>query len=515
MKDGSDQDWKAAWKGLPKPSASACPPTETLSAFVADTLDGAHRDTLLEHLITCPACREDVAAARAQQDSTAPAALRLRLYRLMPGRTAILPRLAIAAAAVVAIAIGAIVFWPSKQEAVKPIVSKPERVQPQPMPKEKPPTPEPRPEVLPPTPEPSRPSPNPEVPPTRLPDRVKPPAGVPDPKPTPMPAPPSEKPAPAPEKPAPEPTRVALKGTLLNIAGSCSSQLEGEATAQALRMGQKRDFAGLLKLKADVAASKVTIGTVTYYLQRGGELSLLLEEGRTKVQLVKGEAFFDVTPGQGQFLVETASGRITVKGTRFLVSAEKAETEVLLQKGAIEFSAADQTVTLAPGERSAAPNGRAPGAAQKTDVSKRLGWVRALEDSILIHADQMALQGGMVILPDPSADGGRAIGTKAPLKAGQDASAEIPARRKQAVPYSVWIRLHWGHGVPSSLGLSVGDTLTWSAKGVVASPNWQWIRVGTTELEERFRVRLTDTQHGARVDQILITSDPELNPENK
>jgi hypothetical protein len=126
----------------------------------------------------------------------------------------------------------------------------------------------------------------------------------------------------------------------------------------------------------------------------------------------------------------------------------------------------------------------------------------------------MALQGGMVVLPDPTALGGRAIGIKSALKAGQEASAEIPARRKQQVPYSVWIRLHWGHGVPAAATLSVGE-LAWSAKGVVMSPNWQWVRVGTTELDERFRVRLTDTQQGMRIDQILITSDPELNPENK
>ncbi len=499
MKDGSDADWKAAWKGLPKPSPGACPPPEAIGAFVAGTPD----DELLSHLSLCASCREDVIAARSQVDAPAPAAVRHRLYRLMPGRSSLLPKLAVAAAILVAAAIGAVIFWPVERSA--PPIARPK---PAPVPKV---TPEPIPVPSRPAPEQPKPAPKPEVVPIREPVKPPvPPAPTPEPLPVPKPAP--EKPpapTPAPEKPAPEPTRVALKGSVFTISGSVASQIEGEVL-QPMRAGQKRDFAGTLRLKADVATAKASIGTVTYFLQRGSELSVLLQEDQTKVTLTRGEAFFDVTPGKGQFLVDTASGPVTVKGTRFLVSAEKGETEVVVQKGAVEFN----TVAIAAGERSVAGANRTASPPQKIDVAKRLAWLKALEDSILIEADQMALQGGMVVLPDPTALGGRAIGIKSPLKAGQEASAEIPARRKQQVPYSVWIRLHWGHGVPAAAALSVGE-LAWSAKGVVMSPNWQWVRVGTTELDERFRVRLTDTQQGMRIDQILITSDPELNPENK
>ncbi len=515
MKDGSDQDWKAAWKELPKPPAGACPPPETLSAFVSGTLDENGRSSVLGHLAACSSCREDVVAARAQGIPSAPVALRLHLYRLFPGRTSALPRVAIAAAILVG-AVGAYLLWPREQAPSAPVVIRPSK----PSPKESPKTPDPKPEVPTPIPETPKPAPKPEPAP-ETPKPIEPTKPSPEPKPespiVPKSATPPEKPptpVPAPEKPAPEPTRVALKGSVLSIAGSAVAQAEGEANAQALRVGQKRDFAGTLKLKADVAAAKVSVGTVTYYLQRGSELSLLLEEGRSKVTLAKGQAFFDVTPGPGQFTVEAAHGRVTVKGTRFLVATDKTDTEVVLQKGAVEFTASDQTVALSPGEQSAA-SGRAPTAPQKADLAKRLGWVRTLEESILIEADQMALQGGMTVLPDPTALGGRAIGTKAPLKAGQEAIAEIPARRKQQVPYVVWVRLHWAHGVPAAMTLSVGNTLTWSSKGVAMNPNWQWVRVGTVDLDERFRVRLTDTQHGMRIDQILITTDAELNPESK
>lgn len=498
MQDGSDADWKAAWKRLATPAPGACPPPEAIAAFVA----GAREEDLLSHLSLCASCREDVIAARSGSGAAAPASLRHRLYHPVPRRGSVVPKLAVAAAILVALGIAAVLFWPGEQSP--PPIARPK---PAPVPKvEKVPTPVPTPEPPPPAPEPPKPVPKPEAAPT--PEPVRTPAAPPAPTPEPVPPPkPPVAPPPAPEKPAPEPTRVALKGSLFGIAGSLASQVEGEAV-QTLRPGQKRDFAGTLKLKADVAASKASIGPATYYLQRGGELSVLLEEGRTKVHLAKGEAFFDVTPGKGSFIVETALGTVTVKGTRFLVS----ETEVVVQKGAVDFNA----VAVVAGERSVAGANRAASAPQKADLAKRLAWLKPLEDSIVIEADQMALQGGMTVLADPTAQGGRAIGLKTPPRPGQDAAAEIAAKRKQPVPYAVWIRLHWAHGVPSAATLSVGETFTWSSKGVVMNPNWQWVRAGTTELpDERFRVRLTDTQPGLRIDQILITSDLEWSPENK
>lgn len=510
--DGADQDWKAAFRRLAKPSTGPCPSTEVLGAFVSGALEADRRETLLGHLASCIPCREDVVAARAQDAASAPVALRLRLYRLMTGRSWSAPRLAVAAALMISVVGGALLLRPRGEAPGTSIASRPEKSVPRPSPK----TPEPRSPIPARPPELPVPVPEPQIVPA--PEPPKPQEPKPEPSVTPKPLPESQKPAepkPAPEKPILEPTRVALKGSVLSIAGSCSALTEGEAASQALRIGQKREFAGTLRLKADLASAKVSVGTVTYYLQRGAELSILLEEGRTKAQLSKGEAFFDVTPGQGQFVVEGVHGRVTVKGTRFLVTTDKTDTEVLLQKGSVEFAAAEQTVVLSPGEQSAS-SGRVPSAPQKADLAKRLSWVRALEESIAIEADQMVLQGGMTILPDPSAKGGRAIGIKVPLKAGQEAIAEIAARRKQSVPYVVWVRLHWGHGTPSEMSLSVGNAFTWSSKSVVMSPNWQWVRAGTAELaDEKFRVRVTDTHPGMKIDQILLTTDPELNPENK
>jgi hypothetical protein len=126
----------------------------------------------------------------------------------------------------------------------------------------------------------------------------------------------------------------------------------------------------------------------------------------------------------------------------------------------------------------------------------------------------MALQGGMAILPDPAASGGRAIGIKDAPKPGVEAAAELRAKRKQPAPYAVWVRFSWPHNVPSALTLSVGDALRWTSKDVPPSAGWQWARAGTVELsDDPFRLRLADTKAGMRIDQILLTSDLEFNPE--
>jgi outer membrane biosynthesis protein TonB len=492
--DEQDREWKARFASIPRTgSAGSCPRAEMLSTWAKGPLP----DDAVPHLAACFNCREELIDVRRRlTEKGQTEAPRRALYALMPARR--LPYGWIAAAAVLVVAIllaGAF----SRTETPKQVVVQPpvkEKPQPPPTPREtQPPAPLPAPK---PQEKPVAPAPSPEKAPAPPPAPVKETPAVAKPAPAPV------KPLPTiPEKPAPVLTRAQLKGTVLGVAGVPSTQIEADPW-QPLRAGQSRDFTGSVKIKADIAATKLRAGAATFYLQRGGEIAFTMEEGRTRVTLARGEAFFDVTPGREPFEVETAQGVVTVKGTRFLVATDKNETEVVVQRGAVQFNA----VAIAAGERS---NGGAP---QKADLAKRLAWVRALEDSIWIETDQMALSGGMAILPDPVASGGRMIGVKDPLKAGQEAAAEIRAKRKQPGPYAVWVRLHWSHNVPSALTLSVGDALHWTSKDVTANPKWQWVRAGSGELpDEAFRVRLTDTQPGMRIDQILITSDLEFSPE--
>jgi hypothetical protein len=309
-------------------------------------------------------------------------------------------------------------------------------------------------------------------------------------------------------------TRPARRGSLIAVAGGCSTQAEGEAAWQPARTAQPKEFAGTLRVKTDAGASKLRLGDHTLWLQRGTEMAVVLEEARTLIRLAKGDACFDVAAGKGPFEVDAPWGSVAVKATRFLVSAEKAETEVLVQRGKVEFVAGGQAVTVSAGERSVASAGRAPGAPARSDVARRLQWIRSVEESLWIEAEQLAVQQGMTVIADAAASGGKALAAKAPVPAGQEPAGEIRVKRKQAAPYAVWVRLHWSHGVASSGWVQVHDAPRWTANHVAANPAWQWAKVGVYELpDEPFRLRVADPQGGLRLDQFLMTSDLEFNPE--
>lgn len=503
----TDDDLKRRFTAPGRSGATGpCPRAEELSLWSLGPLS----PEAIVHLAACEACRGDLVALRresARKTERIPGALRSRLHTLLPRRRPLMIWVA-AAAAVILVGLAILLVHPGEPEKVVVLP---------PAPKPKPAVPAPKVDP-PPLPEPPAPAPAPEPPkPVVVPEKPAPPPS-PAPKPEPpvvaKPAPEPEKPAPVPEKPPAEPTRAALKATLTSISGSCATLSGADTSAEPLKAGQKRDFPGEFRIRTTLAAAKVAVGSATYYVKPGAELSVRLEEGRARVKLIHGEAFFDVIPGNGLFEVEGGGAKVVVKGTRFLVNVEAADTEVLLQRGSVEFSAAGQALLLSPGERSAASAGKAPSPAQKADLAKRIAWVRNLEDYVWIEAEQMVLQGGMALQADATASGGRAIGIKDPLKPGLEASAEIRAKRKQAGPYTVWIRYAWPHNVPSALSLTVGDAVKWSSTGAAFAPGWQWVKAGSGELtEEPFKVRLTDTRVGAKIDQILITSDADFNPE--
>jgi ferric-dicitrate binding protein FerR (iron transport regulator) len=346
--DSADREWKERFAALPRRGqADACPRTETLSSWVKGPLpeEGA------SHLADCSACREDVIAVRRllaeKAASEAPRlALRKRLLELQPARRLPVLWIAAAAAAVVLIAALAALRFRERRAPcpVKAVVAQP---------KAKPPD-APAPDLR---PEPPREVAKPQPPVIAPPAPVKPP---PPPLPEPVKDPPLvAKPPPEPEKPA-APSREACPRAharpASRIAAGRQRQRRHPARRRPLAAAPRlasRDFMGAVKLKADVAAGKVRVGAHTVYLQRGGELSMTLEEGRTQVQLARGEAFFDVVPGRDPFEVETPQGPVRVKGTRFLVAVDRNETEVVVQRGAVLFN----EVALGAGERS---NGGAP-----------------------------------------------------------------------------------------------------------------------------------------------------------
>jgi hypothetical protein len=455
-----------------------CPSPEALASFVS----GNRRKEIVAHLAGCPSCREDVLVAR-------PFVPVLRQYGW----------LAAAAAALFAVVIATSLMLGHRDP--EPVVVTPV-LRPSMAPKtEASKTPEPR-TLVAPAPEVQKPEPKPEPKPVPKPEPEKPLDPAPG---TPVlakPAPEREAPKPAPqpeEKAPPAPTRAKVRGTLLALAGGCTTQAEGEAAWQNAKLAQSRDFSGSLRIRTETLPAKARLGTATYYLRGGSELEVSLEEGGTLVRLAKGEALFDVAPGKDLFRVETPTGRVTVKGTRFLVALG----EVVVQRGRVEFAAGDRTVTVSGGERSV---GAAP--AEKTDVAKRLLWMKPLDETLTVKAEAMTCQQGMTLLPD------RTVGLKVPPAANTEPSAEVRLKRKQAAPYSVWLHLHWGHNVAPGFLVQVHDAPRWSGKDVTFNAAWQWVKVGTFELpDEAFRIRVIDSQGGLRFDQILVTSDLDLNPE--
>jgi hypothetical protein len=330
---------------------------------------------------------------------------------------------------------------------------------------------------------------------------------------------PSTPPAPTVPKPVPEvhaATRTLRKSNLALIAGSLSLQGDGEKTWQSARIARVREFPGEIALKADVSSSKLRTGPHTLYLRRGAEAVLICEEARTTVRLERGEAFFDIVPGREPWSVETAQGKVSVLGTRFLVTAEKAATEVTLQRGSVEFSVRGNSVRLDPGQASEAGPDGGPSPAKAVDPASRLAWVQGLEETLKIEAEQMSVQGGFSVAGDPSAGGGKLLAAKDRFPAGQEASAELRFRTKQAVPYQLWVRLQWGHNVPSGAWVKPGDAAPWTGKDLKFSPAWQWVRIGAFEpVEALLAIKLGDAVGGIRFDQLVLTSDAEWLPDVK
>jgi ferric-dicitrate binding protein FerR (iron transport regulator) len=90
----------------------------------------------------------------------------------------------------------------------------------------------------------------------------------------------------------------------------------------------------------------------TVVLNKNSELNVeAYNNYKRKLHLVKGEAYFDVTPDQRPFVVSTQNGSIKVHGTQFNINAYNQNNfEVFLKEGKIEWIKGTQDVFLKPGQ---------------------------------------------------------------------------------------------------------------------------------------------------------------------
>lgn len=107
-------------------------------------------------------------------------------------------------------------------------------------------------------------------------------------------------------------------------------------------------------------------------------LRLDFDDGRRQVELLRGQAFFEVVhlqSGQG-FMVSTADAVVEVVGTRFDVDRLAPRTVVTVEEGAVRVTPSDgtQSALLRPGHQVLAADGQLQEQAS-ADVSAVLSWM--------------------------------------------------------------------------------------------------------------------------------------------
>ena len=111
-----------------------------------------------------------------------------------------------------------------------------------------------------------------------------------------------------------------------------------------------------------LAASASSIQTVeltdgsTVTLRPYSKLFAMEQSKTSSTYKLRGEAWFEVPTKQSrQFTVQTANGRVSVLGTRFMLSTWANRTQVFLEKGSVKIETLTdgQSATLQPGESAA------------------------------------------------------------------------------------------------------------------------------------------------------------------
>ncbi|HEY1812379.1 MAG TPA: VIT domain-containing protein [Kofleriaceae bacterium] len=140
-----------------------------------------------------------------------------------------------------------------------------------------------------------------------------------------------------------------------------------------------------------LATTKLADGT-TYVADRGARVDVL---GPRRVR-VSGAVVFDVVPGKGRFVVETARGTIEVLGTKFVVDGETDETSAAVIRGEVKLATSAGDVTLHAGEQGIAAAGKAPVRSPAPRLSHLVAWSREAR-----HADDVPVHHGTLFARDP------------------------------------------------------------------------------------------------------------------
>ncbi|MDH4983707.1 FecR domain-containing protein [Hyphomicrobium sp. D-2] len=146
----------------------------------------------------------------------------------------------------------------------------------------------------------------------------------------------------------------------------------------------------LLQIRSDYLTSTGERATIALpdgsvmTLNTATAVAIDFEQGRRQVQLLAGEAFFDVKHDPAHpFRVAGQFGNVEVKGTAFAVRQDREEDVVVLERGLVVVSKGTQRTELHPGQMVAA-TANSLSAVSDVDLDGALAW----RDGRIIFADQ-------------------------------------------------------------------------------------------------------------------------------
>ncbi|WP_395678314.1 FecR family protein [Inquilinus sp.] len=123
------------------------------------------------------------------------------------------------------------------------------------------------------------------------------------------------------------------------------------------------------------------------HLAADSAVGLDFGDGRRRVELRRGEAFFEIRPGlSAPFTVAAGDARIRVVGTRFNVGRFGEDAEVTVAEGVVEVAAGSATVRLTAGQQVAAENG-ALSAVRTVDPADASAWMHG---RLVFHRQPLA-----------------------------------------------------------------------------------------------------------------------------
>lgn len=159
------------------------------------------------------------------------------------------------------------------------------------------------------------------------------------------------------------------------------------------------------------ATTKLADGS-TYLTEAGAKVTVL---GPRRVR-VEGAVLLDIAPGKGTFVVETASGRIEVLGTRFLVAADAERTTAAVVRGVVKLASDRGDVTLHAGEQGVAEHGKVPTRGPAPRLSHLVSWAR--EARHRVENDLEPLHHGTLFAREPGVrwDGSMGQEVSLPIK---------------------------------------------------------------------------------------------------